>query len=351
MRIWKLALAVLVLSFVARGAAAFTPESGLWWNPAEDGRGYTIEIQDDTLAILVYGYDGDGTSAFFVGANAMQGNAAWSGVLNGFTGGQCLTCNYQGRPVTLTGAGGNASIVFDTESRARLTIGSRVIPIERFNFVLGNQSERMRGEWQVVVDLGTRPRASNDPDFAAYPYYGDIMTIDRVDTAPNPDQYRGCRPTTSLVGRCAASANANHDLAGFYDNLQDKQVIVVTDVAGSSFSNSAFFVYVVTAGLSQFDGLMQIRIGSAFESPARMYPVRGFRSASNTFVQTGVGPSAVDPGAKAEESVKADEGLLAAMGGIGNLPDGLSSAEVKSRYGIDVEALEPQVQALIESMR
>jgi len=344
MSYWKSALALLVLSLAARCAHAFTPESGLWWNPAEDGRGYTIEIQDNVLVILVYGYDTNGTSAFFIGAGPMVGNSSWSAPLDGYTNGQCQTCNYQGRPITLNGVGGNASIIFDTEARGRLTIGTRVIPIERFNFAYGNTTQQMLGEWQVVLDLSTRTGST----FQAYPYYGDILKIDSVDTAPNPDQFQGCRPTESLAARCTTAAYAAHDLAGFVDSAQNKHVIVVTDGAGTTQANSVFFTYTVTAGLSQFDGVMQIFIGSSAESPARFYPVRGFRSASKSFVQTGVGPSSADPKAGAAAAMP---GLLETIGGIDRLPPGLTAAEVKAQYGIDTEALQPKVLELIESMR
>ncbi len=339
----KSALAVLALSLAVPAANAFTPESGLWWNPAEDGRGYTIEIQNNVLAMLVYAYDTNGTSAFFIGAGPMVGNSSWSAPLDGYTSGQCLTCNYQGRPITLTGAGGNASIVFDTETRGRLTIGSRVIPIERFNFAHGNQTEMMLGEWQVVLDLSSR-----GAEFQAYPYFGDILKIDTVDTAPNPDQFQGCRPSESLAARCTTAAYAAHDLAGFFDTTQNKHVIVVTDGAGSTQANSVFFTYTVTAGLSQFDGVMQLFIGNSPESPARFYPVRGFRSASRNFVQTGVGPSSADPKAAAAHAAP---GLIEAMGGLDRLPPGLTAEQVKAQYGIDTEALQPKVRELIESMR
>ncbi len=352
MRFWKFALAMLAMSLVARGAAAFTPESGLWWNPAEDGRGYTIEIQDNVLVILVYGYETDRTSAFFLGAGPMVLNSSWSATLDGYTNGQCLTCVYQGRPTALVGVGGAASIVFDTETRARLTIGGRTIPIERHNFALGNNTEKMQGEWQVVLDLGTRPRQSSlDPNFAAYPYYGDIVKFDRVDLTPDPDQYRGCRPATSTVARCTSTDNALHDAAGFFDPASGEHVFAVTDVAGQNYASTFFFVYTVRAGLNRFDGVMQIRRGDIGETPTRFFPVRGFRSASKRFVQTGNGPSSVDPGVKSLPASMARPGLVEALGGFDNLPEGLSAAEVKSQYGIDVEALEPQVQALIGSMR
>lgn len=346
MSFWKSALALLVLSLCARGADAFTPESGLWWNPAEDGRGYTIEIQDNVLVILVYGYDNDRSSAFFIGAGPMVGNSSWSGTLDGFNNGQCLTCNYQGRPITLTGAGGPASIVFDTETRGRLTLGGRVIPIERQNFALGNVLEQMQGEWQVVFDLSTRP--GGNPPFASFPFFGDVLIINTVNTALNPDQFLGCRPESSVIGRCTASASANHDLAGFFDSTRNEHVIVVTDVAGSA-TTTQYLTYFVKSGLSQFDGVLQFRVGANPESPVRFFPVRGFRSASKRYVQTGVGPSSVDPTAKSTSNPQ--PGLLESLGGLDQLPQGLSAAEVKSEYGIDVEALEPRVQELIQSMR
>ncbi len=344
------ALASFALLLAAPRAEAFTPETGIWWNPAEDGRGYTIEIQDNTLVILVYGFDDDRSSAFFLAAGAMQSNSQWSGTLNGATNGQCLTCNYGGVPVTLTGAGGTASIVFDTEITARLTIGSRVIPIQRFNFALGNVNERMLGEWQIVFDLSARPGGS--PSFQAFPYFGDVLKFDRVDTVPNPDQFRGCRPENSLVARCSASANANHDAAGFYDAARNEHVIVVKDVAGTA-TTTQFLVYYVTAGLNKFeDGLLQFRVGANPENPPAFYPVRGFRSASRKFVQTGSGPSAIDPsGLKSASSSPVTGGVLERIGGVSALPAGFTAAEARAISGIDPTVHEAGVQALIRSLQ
>lgn len=349
MSYWKSALALLALPMALAAQTLpprFTPESGLWWNPAEDGRGYTIEIQDNVLVILVYGYDTDGTSAFFIGANAMQGNNAWTAPLDGFTNGQCLTCNYQGRPVTLNGVGGTASIIFDTETRGRLTIGTRVIPIERFNFAHGNPTEKMLGEWQVVLDFA--PQTGTTPQNFS-PFFGEILTIDSIDTVPTPDQYKGCRPTTSLR-RCTAADYTNHNVAGFYDSASDEYVTVVRDRVDQGVTY--FLAFYTKTGLSQFDGVVAVRTnptGADACSPTRTaacFPVRGFRSASKRFVQTGSGPSSADP-----KATSLRPGVIEAIGGVENLPQGLGVAEVKSQYGIDMQALEPRVQALIESMR
>ena len=45
---------------------AFTPENGFYWNPAEPGRGYNIEIQDNFLALTVYAFAANGQAAGFI---------------------------------------------------------------------------------------------------------------------------------------------------------------------------------------------------------------------------------------------------------------------------------------------
>ena len=49
---------VLVFFSLFTGIArANSPESGWWWNPAEGGRGYSIEIQDNQLFFAAYSYE------------------------------------------------------------------------------------------------------------------------------------------------------------------------------------------------------------------------------------------------------------------------------------------------------
>ena len=57
----KLAIRVLALSAslfaLADSASALTvggPTQGLWWNPAESGRGYQIDLQGDTMIVTTF---------------------------------------------------------------------------------------------------------------------------------------------------------------------------------------------------------------------------------------------------------------------------------------------------------
>ena len=61
-RLMMLSLGMLFAVMLARPAQAFTPENGFYWNAAEPGRGYTIEIQDNFLFIIIYIYNPDGSA-------------------------------------------------------------------------------------------------------------------------------------------------------------------------------------------------------------------------------------------------------------------------------------------------
>ena len=119
MRKGLLALAALFSS----SAFAFTPESGFWWNLAESGRGFSIEIQDNFLFFAGYLYTSTGAPIWYTAQGVMQGNATFVGQLTSASGGQCITCTYRAPQIQL-GAGGPVTIAFDTEIEGRLTWSS-----------------------------------------------------------------------------------------------------------------------------------------------------------------------------------------------------------------------------------
>lgn len=329
--------AVLMLSFLAPSAYAFTPESGFYWNPTEPGSGIAIEIQDNILFLAGYVYDTQGRATWVTSAGPLGGNSQYSGTLDTFRNGQCIGCTYT--PNVFNGSAGPVTINFTTETRATFTWGGRTFTIERFNYALGDKTQLMLGEWQAILDVYSRGGS-----YASYPFYGEIMVVDEVNRTFDPDQFLGCRPTDSLSGFCSTSANTNHDLAGSYNVSTGKHVIVVTDIPGTT--NKSFFAYYVTVGTDQFDGMFEICApGQCGASNAILYPVRGFRSASNHFVQTGSGPSSVDKAAAPARSL--GERIREANGG--TMPKGFTVAEAKAR-GIDVEVLGAEANRLAATL-
>jgi DNA-binding beta-propeller fold protein YncE len=115
---------------------ATQPQSGYWWNPAEGGRGYTIEVQNGTAFIAAYMYDAGGNPVWYASGPATltgTGSNTYQGTLSAYSGGKTLTGNYQSP--SGTSSVGNITIQFTSFNTATLTLpNGRQIPIQRYAF-------------------------------------------------------------------------------------------------------------------------------------------------------------------------------------------------------------------------
>jgi hypothetical protein len=275
MRFFQKTLIAFAL-FFSFNAKAFTPESGFWWNPNESGSGYAIEIQDNYLFIALYVYDEvTGDPIWYTAGTHLEGNAYFDTDLNYSYDGTCIDCNYS-QPITIVGARGPITINFLTEISATIQFQGAVKNIERFNFLLGDEIDRLIGEWQTVIDF-----SSTGTEF---PFVGDVLLFD-ITTTDNGDKFaEGCRPDNSVDGFCSNYALNNHDMAAFYDYQNDELIIVLSD------SQEYWLAYYLEIGLNQFDGVAEY-YPKDFGNNYIYYPVRGFKTASRSFIETGVGPS------------------------------------------------------------
>ena len=110
------------------------PQTGWWWNPAEDGRGFSIERRGASLFFAAFLYDVSGRSTWYVssGAVSLEG-ALYSGDLLSAAGGQTLGGAYPGFP-TLTRVGA-VSLAFNTSATGTMVWPGGVVPIRRFDIV------------------------------------------------------------------------------------------------------------------------------------------------------------------------------------------------------------------------
>jgi len=79
------------------GAAplAFTPVTGLWWNPNESGSGYNLQAQHGVLVVTMYSYTPTGDPLWYIASGALTNvgsGVAATGALNKSRGGQCASC-------------------------------------------------------------------------------------------------------------------------------------------------------------------------------------------------------------------------------------------------------------------
>jgi hypothetical protein len=275
-------------------ARAYTPESGIWWNPNESGSGYVIEIQDNLMVLSYFGGDTQGRATWWLASGLLTGNALFpTATLNRTVGSQCPGCPYNGAPTTLFGDGGTVRVQFDPNdnTRATLTFGNgRVVTIQRQLFYLKRGEDgsvplevtRMLGEWQMVMDFSSNTASSFD-------YYGDVLVLDDYEFADNRWYFVGCRADNSVVGGCSQSALTNHDAAGFYDTASGLHAIVVSDTPQN------YLLYLADMGTDSAIGEITVYPKGQNPNNYDAYPMRTFRTASRTFVQEGVGPSKAAP--------------------------------------------------------
>src|SRR6185369_16917404 len=97
-------LAVLTLLALSASASAFTARTGHWYNPAESGSGYNIDIQDGVLVVTIFS--------------------------------------------------GTIVITFTSETSATVLLpGGRMTTIRPFNFGFGTPPQGLLGQWVYVETI------------------------------------------------------------------------------------------------------------------------------------------------------------------------------------------------------
>jgi hypothetical protein len=108
-------------------------ESGWWWNPAESGSGYSLEIQGGILVAKVQMYDAAGEPVWYISAGPMQSATRFQGELSFVSFGQTLNGPYRA-PSSIASAG-QLAIDFTSSSSANLTLpNGRILPIQRMRY-------------------------------------------------------------------------------------------------------------------------------------------------------------------------------------------------------------------------
>jgi hypothetical protein len=110
------------------------PQTGWWWNSAQGGRGFAVEVQNNVMYFAGYMYDGLGNPVWYLASGTMTSPTLFQGTWTQFGYGQTLTGSYQ--PASLVNANvGSVTLAFANNSTAALTLpdGSQ-IALTRFSF-------------------------------------------------------------------------------------------------------------------------------------------------------------------------------------------------------------------------
>jgi hypothetical protein len=176
------------------------PQTGWWWNPAEGGRGFSIEVQGNNLFFAAFHYETNGRATWNVSPGPISlGGARFTSDLYNVTGGQTLGGGFKPANAAKIGA---ITLAFRDASHGTMTWPGGTVPIERQPFAPGslalaplpnqpengwwwNPQENGRGffiEWQ-----------GGTADIAGYMYddAGNPVWYIAVYPTPNPRVFSG----------------------------------------------------------------------------------------------------------------------------------------------------------------
>src|SRR5664279_5668821 len=108
--------------------AQCAPQTGWYWNPAESGRGFNIEIQGTTLFMAGFMYDANGHPMWIVSGGPMSSATTYSGTAYVTDNGQPLGGAYS-NPTSVPF--GNASVAFSSDTDAVVNINGYAFSITR----------------------------------------------------------------------------------------------------------------------------------------------------------------------------------------------------------------------------
>ena len=134
------------------------PQAGIWWNPAESGRGYTLEVQGNQLILTLYMYETSGSAVWYTGSLTQQPDGKFTGSLQRFAGGQTLIGAY--KPPSDITSPATASLAFSSATHATLTltpagVAAHSIAIQKFTFGSGNAAPAFQnGIWWNASQSG-----------------------------------------------------------------------------------------------------------------------------------------------------------------------------------------------------
>jgi len=144
----------ILFTWAATAVTAAAPQTGIWWSPAESGRGYTIDVQNDTLVLISFLYGPDGRMQWYYSDGKLTNDgASWTGTLLKFDQGQPLGGAYKA-PIA-SGNDGAVSITFSSRTTGVITLpGGRTAAIEHQNFGVGAPPQSLLGSWLYVYAVG-----------------------------------------------------------------------------------------------------------------------------------------------------------------------------------------------------
>lgn len=188
------------------------PTPGIWWNAAESGRGYQIDLQGDIMVVTTYGFGQSGAPIWYISAGLYNKEAGtFQATFDNTENGQCFGCTYRA-PTPRPNAGGSMRIVFDSYVTGTLYFNGGSTRIQRQLYAYPQPLDFLFGEFVLSTN-------TNGIVLADWPVFGGTYTSGGV-TYASGNQDGSSQPA---LGRFVESARRWLVLIrnGSYDHYYD----------------------------------------------------------------------------------------------------------------------------------
>lgn len=313
------ASSLLFISHFASAQSVFTPESGWWYDPSINGRGYSIEIQDNVAFIAMYTYDtqtngsGNRRPIWFATAGTLVGHKIFAGTFEIYENGTCVGCSFT--PPNIPPTEKHAvTIEFLTSTTGTMTIGGQSFPIRRFIFAPAYNKdpvEKLLGEWSITMDS---PSGISFPGIVS----GELLLFETLELEDGTLFAVGCRTNTIIPAGCSDDDLDKRYAYAYYEEDFDRYILVAED--GSLYER----LYLAYLGTEKMTGLVdRYRHDTGNFDFDRSTAFRGYRSASGSYAKTGSGPAKphVETMSDLEKSVKYQQRLSERLAKRKGMPD------------------------------
>jgi len=305
------------------------PPNGFFWNPAEPGKGWAVESQDNLIFIATYTFQPTGTqSVFYTTIGTWDGfNRRVTGDLLEFTGGPCLNCG----PATSTPRNlGTITFEFPTRDSGTAVFQGRRTPMVRFLYKYApTANSLMLGIWHTTLG-------------ASGVYFGDFLrNIGSCATASSCagliDPFYGYRIDAGSLRILLGSRNPN----------DPNEIVFILDS-----STSYYELYRIRPSLNVYAGTSNIYLKGT-NPTGNGLPVFGSRlfggpnEAAVAFGPSTIAPPPSKVHAAALDAQERERAMLSAS----STSPGMNPFDGKANPAGDVPELRAQLERALEELR
>lgn len=191
-------------------------QSGWWWNEAQGGRGFFIEVQGSQAFIGSFMYDGAGQPIWYTSVATLQNGQSVSGILQQYSNGQSLTGSYKS-PTLASSSPGTMTFSFTSgDSATMVRPDGAAVALKRFIFNSTETTPVCQAPQTLqngVCTTPTAPPASGTSTFAGtYTVSSAGVTVSF--TVDSGGDVTSCSDGTLIVCRGSVSSNGALIISG-----------------------------------------------------------------------------------------------------------------------------------------